>query len=48
MMARDFFGEMALLHDTPRSATVVAVTPCSLCELQKKDLDRLIQIYPVL
>jgi Na+:H+ antiporter len=39
LMAGDFFGEMALLHGTPRTATCQAVTPCALYELKRSDLD---------
>ena len=33
LYAGDFFGESALLHETPRNATATAATPCSLYEL---------------
>src|SRR5579859_5293922 len=33
LKAGDFFGEMALLSGSPRSASVVAVTPCTLLSL---------------
>ncbi|HEV2300999.1 MAG TPA: cyclic nucleotide-gated ion channel [Stellaceae bacterium] len=33
LKAGDFFGEMALLSGSPRSATIVAVTPCTLLSL---------------
>ena len=39
LTAGDFFGEMALLHGTPRTATCLAVTPCALYELRRSDLD---------
>jgi len=29
----DFFGELALLHETPRHATIVAITQCRLLAL---------------
>ena len=44
--AGDFFGESALLHGTPRNATARAATPCSLYELNRKDLDKLFSLYP--
>lgn len=39
LLAGDFFGEMALLHAEPRTATCRAVTPCALYELRREDLD---------
>ncbi len=42
LMAGDFFGELALLRDEKRSATVHAVTPCSLYELSRKALNELL------
>jgi monovalent cation:H+ antiporter, CPA1 family len=46
LMAGDFFGEMALLHRDPRTATVRAITPSSLYELRRDDLDQVIEKYP--
>jgi CPA1 family monovalent cation:H+ antiporter len=46
LYAGDFFGESALLHSAPRNATAIAATPCSLYELNRKDLDAIFQQYP--
>jgi len=46
LYAGDFFGEAALLHGTPRNATAIAATPCSLYELKRQDLDRICEQYP--
>lgn len=42
----EHFGEMTLLDDLPHSATVIAVTDCSLLALQKNSFDQLIQQHP--
>ncbi len=39
LIAGEFFGEMALLHGTRRSATCRAMTPCALYELRRADID---------
>jgi len=39
----DFFGELSLMRDQPRSATVEAVTPCTLLRLQPETFRRLLQ-----
>ncbi len=36
----EFFGEMGLLDDAPRSASVVAIEPCELLSLSKKDFKK--------
>lgn len=48
LIAGDFFGEMALLHGEPRTATVRAVTPCSLYELRREDLNASMEGYPAI
>ena len=42
----DFFGEMALIHDAPRGATVVALTRCQLLILDADDFRGLAQSEP--
>ena len=41
-----FFGEMAALSREPRSATVVAATPCELLELDRPTLDSISKTHP--
>lgn len=43
-----FFGEMALIERTPRSATVRATDECKLLELPAKDFQELMQRHPEL
>ncbi len=40
--AGDFFGELELIDDYPRSARTVALTDCQLVVIQKKDFDELL------
>ena len=42
LSAPQFFGEIGLLEDTPRSATVRASTACELLELRRADFERLV------
>jgi ATP-binding cassette subfamily B protein len=42
----DYFGEMALMWDIPRSATVRARTPVQLYSLHKTDFDTLVATVP--
>lgn len=39
----EFFGEMGLLDDSPRSASVVALEPCELLSLSKRDFKKCLQ-----
>ena len=38
--AGEFFGEMGLIDDAPRSATVVAIEPCELLYISKRDFKK--------
>jgi CPA1 family monovalent cation:H+ antiporter len=44
--AGDFFGELALLADRPRTADVVAAGYCHLLELSRADLRRIMRANP--
>ena len=46
LFAGDFFGEMALLHGEPRSATVQAATPCYMYELRREALEETMNAFP--
>ncbi len=39
----DFFGEYALIHDAPRTATVITIQPTTVLEIHKSDFDRLLK-----
>lgn len=41
--AGDFFGEMALLHDAPRAATITTTAPTRLLEINKESFARLLE-----
>jgi signal transduction histidine kinase len=41
--AGDFFGEMAIMHNSPRGATVTASCPITVLEIDKENFDRVIQ-----
>jgi len=40
-----YFGEMALIDDTPRSADATAHMPCTLYVIQKADLEELMFLH---
>jgi len=46
LRAGDFFGEMALIHNAPRAATVRSVTHCVVLELSKQGFDRVLKHSP--
>jgi signal transduction histidine kinase len=43
LVAGDFFGEMALIHNAPRAATVIARTSLTTLELDKNAFNRVLQ-----
>jgi signal transduction histidine kinase len=43
LSAGDFFGEMALIHNAPRAATVTTKTDVVVLELDKESFDRVLQ-----
>jgi signal transduction histidine kinase len=43
LRAGDFFGEMALIHNAPRAATVKTLTPLLALVIRKADFDRVLQ-----
>jgi CRP-like cAMP-binding protein len=42
----DFFGEVALLADAPRTASVRALQPSSFLSLAKRDFETLLEAHP--
>jgi CRP/FNR family transcriptional regulator/CRP/FNR family cyclic AMP-dependent transcriptional regulator len=44
--AGEFFGEMALLDDEPRSATAIAIEECELLSLQRSDFEGVLSAKP--
>lgn len=43
MGSGEIFGEMALIDDKPRSATILTVTPCKLAFISSKDFNEFIE-----
>ena len=39
----DFFGEMALIHNAPRAATVITTAPCTILEINKEAFSKLLE-----
>lgn len=48
LLAGEFFGEMAVLSANPRSATVTAVTHCTLYELTRIDMEAVAVVCPTI
>ena len=46
--AGDFFGEMALIEASPRTATVRTLTPSTLLEISKDDFDKVLSQHPAM
>ncbi|MDH4127191.1 MAG: cyclic nucleotide-binding domain-containing protein [Spirochaetota bacterium] len=44
----NFFGDMSILSDSPRSATVKTLTECVLYEVTKNDFDDFCIMYPAM
>jgi CRP-like cAMP-binding protein len=44
--AGEFFGEIALIADRERTATITALTPCKLLVLHKDDFERFMNQHP--
>ena len=40
LSAGEFFGEMGLIDDSPRSASVLAIEPCELLSIAKRDFNK--------
>ena len=40
LVAGEFFGEMGLIDDHPRSASVVSIEPCELLAIARRDFNR--------
>ncbi|HRQ24620.1 MAG TPA: cyclic nucleotide-binding domain-containing protein, partial [Anaerolineales bacterium] len=46
LSAGDFFGEMALIHNAPRAATVTSLTSAVVLELEKDGFNRVLKRSP--
>lgn len=42
LKAGDFFGEMALIHNAPRAATITTLVPTTVLKINKEDFDSLL------
>jgi hypothetical protein len=46
MDAGDYFGEMALFEDIPRTATICTLQPCRMLTLHKQEFKEMVREYP--
>jgi uncharacterized membrane protein YeaQ/YmgE (transglycosylase-associated protein family) len=46
MDAGDYFGEMALFEDIPRTATIRTLQPCRMLTLHKQEFKEMVREYP--
>lgn len=44
--AGEIFGEMAMIDNQPRSATLVAATPCKILVLSPEDFEKIFKTHP--
>ncbi len=42
----EYFGELALLDDLPRSASVITIEPCKFCVISKTDFQKVLLNHP--
>ena len=46
MVAGTFFGEIALVYEQPRTASIITLTYCELFVLHKDDFKKVLEHYP--
>jgi CRP-like cAMP-binding protein len=46
LAAGDFFGEIALIAERTRTATIIALSPCKLLVLDKDDFESFMNEHP--
>ena len=48
LVAREFFGLIALVDDSPRAATCTAAGPVTVASIAREKFDRLVDVHPTL